>query len=321
MTEIIDTVQLQEVGDALIELFEVTLPSGTVVHLLNGMDGETDNIYFSDKTGTVLNEYVSFPLQIEGIEIKSSGVQNRPVLSVANIPSMTRGYGNTSSGSSDETTLLDILANEGFTTNEDLLNTRVVYRQTLFKYTQKAGDTPEIPTEFPSATYIIDRVSTETNIFVQFELASPVDLEGLTLPNRVVIGKYCPWRYQGVALSGEGGCIWPLDSNGLFFDSNDDVISRANASGIAQWQNNITYNSGITVKTTTNNHTQLWQSLRFVPLNKNPEQNPVYWKRRDTCGKLINSCKIRFQGNNINSTLDTSVSLPFGGFPGSRSFK
>ena len=49
--------------------------------------------------------------------------------------------------------------------------------------------------------------------------------------------------------------------------------------------------------------------------------NSRIWKRLDVCGKTINSCKVRFQGSRVDSTLDQSVPLPFGGFPGLLKFK
>ena len=53
-----------------------------------------------------------------------------------------------------------------------------------------------------------------------------MDVEGVTIPGRMVIGKYCPWKYQGHALNEEGGCTWPLDSRGRFFDETDTLITR-----------------------------------------------------------------------------------------------
>ena len=55
-----------------------------------------------------------------------------------------------------------------------------------------------------------------------------------------------------------------------------------------------------------------------------------YWTRGDQCGKLLNSCKVRYQAKNITGSanasqntiplvsLDTIQALPYGGFPGSR---
>ena len=50
MTDLIDTVQLQEIDDAYVELFDVTLPSGAKVYIFNGLDDGTANIYFPSKT-------------------------------------------------------------------------------------------------------------------------------------------------------------------------------------------------------------------------------------------------------------------------------
>ena len=44
MSDIIDTVQLQETEDALVTLFEITLPSGTVAYFFDGLDDGTNNI-------------------------------------------------------------------------------------------------------------------------------------------------------------------------------------------------------------------------------------------------------------------------------------
>lgn len=331
MPDLIDTVQLQEVDDALIELFDITLPDGTTkVYFCNGLSDGTDNIYFPSKDGSALNEYIALPIAIEGIETSSSGASNRPSLRVVNIPTLTRSYTDDSDGSDDESTLYDILQENGILSNEDLLNTKVQYRRTLFKHTYTVSDVSEWsttdPIEFPSAVYIIDRVAAEEPIFVTFELASPLDIEGVTLPSRVVIGRYCPWKYQGYNLSPkDGGCNWPLDSNGRFFDVDDEIITK-NISSISAFSSSSTYtyvdeDTPVRVKTTDNSHTQIWRLLRSAPAGKTPSTNPYYWYREDVCGKLITSCKLRFQGNNTDANLDTGKSLPFGGFPGSKTFK
>ena len=71
-----------------------------------------------------------------------------------------------------------------------------------------------------------------------------------------------------------------------------------------------------------------------------PGEAPSHWVRGDVCGKLLNSCKLRYQAQKLHTatttpvmstgvgfnfltshTLNTEVSLPFGGFPGSRKFR
>lgn len=341
MSDIIDTVQIQEVDDALITLFDVTLPSGTVTHFFDGLDDGTNNVYFPEKeiSNSVypLNEYIAIPIAIEGIESSSSGAANRPTLSLANIPVLSRSISNNSDGADDESDILDILNSEGITNNEDLLNSKVVVRRTLFKktYTSSDSNPSSAPIEFPSQTYIIDRVSAENNIIVQFELANPMDIEGVVLPNRVVVGKYCPWRYQGHFLpdsagvsSKDGGCTWAINSNGRFFDKDDNVITK-NISSIPTYSASTTNSAraiGYKTKTITNGHTEIWQTTRAVPAETsngqyNPKSSKAYWQRLDVCGKTLNSCKIRFQGNNTDDSLNSVFVLPFGGFPGAKQFK
>lgn len=76
---------------------------------------------------------------------------------------------------------------------------------------------------------------------------------------------------------------------------------------------------------------------------KTPSQNPGFWVRADVCGKLLSSCKSRYQATNVihqsiyativrptggsikhgmaTAKFNTAISLPFGGFPGTRSFR
>lgn len=313
MTDLIDTVQLQEIDQGYVELFDFTLPSGTVVHLFKGLEDGTESIWFPSKDGTQLNEYIAIPLELTGIEITSSGASTRPTLSMANIPSLTRTL------AANETTLSDIaeneveilLSGEGIYNNEDFLGTAVEYRSTLTNYLKQEGDTAALPVEFPSHKFVIDRITAENNILVQFELATVFDLEGIQLPYRQINGRYCPWQYQGHALSNQGGCTWPLDSRNRFYDKNDNLLT------IPSTYDNTAKNAGDTVKTVTNGHTQIWEAVTNVPPNKDPQVHGGYWKRLDVCGKLISSCKVRFQGPDE----DTSKELPFGGFPGTRKFK
>ena len=77
----------------------------------------------------------------------------------------------------------------------------------------------------------------------------------------------------------------------------------------------------------------VWRAL--IPNQKSdnitPENGSSYWNRGDVCGKLLQSCKMRYQaigstsatGQNLlpSDLLDTSKILPFGAFPGSRKFR
>jgi len=92
---------------------------------------------------------------------------------------------------------------------DHLVGQRVTRRRTLEKYTGANVDAYEFDTE----TFIIDRVASKSPIFCELELASPADLGGIRIPARQVIGKYCPWAYQGHAInSNKSACKWGTSS-------------------------------------------------------------------------------------------------------------
>lgn len=340
MTDLIDTVQLQEIDDELVELFDIALPgfdygdTNGNYYLFAGFDGNTSKISFNGKT------YSALPIQITGIETTSSGAQSRPTLTIANIPVLAGNVqDNTVSGTTDTVEPGDIAtldeirrdAHESYSTyeydfdfdrNDDLIGTKVVYHKTL-KSKLTSGD------EFPSQTFYIDRIASENNLFVTFELASPMDVEGAQIPARMVIGRYCPWQYQGVSRGFGGGCTWDTDTAGQhsFFREDDSIIvtdAVLNSAWKGAWDTSTTtsYLVGDIVSYTINSTIQYYEALypSTVP-NANPYYSRRYWKRIDICGKTLNSCKIRFQGNANNTSLDQDQPLPFGGFPGSKKYR
>ena len=78
---------------------------------------------------------------------------------------------------------------------------------------------------------------------------------------------------------------------------------------------------------------------------KDPEINQAFWAQADVCGKLLQSCKIRYQMKVATAhttqsgivhiktdtngarhmipkaTFNNEISLPFGGFPGTKQFR
>lgn len=302
MSDLIEVVQEQEIGESLIHLFELSI-NGTTIYAYSGLDDGSNPIYFPAlNSSDGINEYVALPMEIEGVEWASNGAQARPTLTIANIISFI--------GNSDETTLGAELESLNITYNEDILGSRLVFRRTLGKYLAAPGDTWTTPVEFPVQSYVLDRIAGENNVTVSFELASPFDVEGIQIPNRVVVGKYCPWKYQGHFLGLGSGCTWPLNSDERFYDINDNLITFPSI-----WVSGTSYTTGEKVHTNRNNHTKIWQAIR-PSVGKHPEDNRAYWVRVDVCGKTLSACKVRFQKNG-----DTSVVLPFGGFPGTRKFK
>lgn len=347
--ELIENTQIQETGDALVHLFELKLPEprSTTLYMHDGLNfdsGTGKNIYFPSKDGTAVNEYIAFPISIDGIETKMGGGSNKPTLAMANVPVLSRTLTNNTDGTDDETNLEQIFIDEGMSSAESFLGGTITYRSTLLKYTfnSSTASAGSLPIEYPSHVYNLDRVSREESAIIQFELATPADLDNITLPNRRAVGKYCAWEYQG-ALYKRGGCTVPANVFGAFFDEDDklitaDITATSGAYSIQTWASGGSYSAGTKVKKLFSGGAGGWriyEALIATPAGKDPETNSIYWKRLDVCGKRIRSCKMRFHtvvsaisgdpslaGTLLDATyFNSSKSLPFGGFPGSKKFK
>ena len=347
-TVLIETATAQEVGDSLIHLYELTLPSfdpnyatGDTLYFHNGLNFETGtgkNINFPNSEGTVLNTYIAFPIEVTGIE-NIGGEPNRPTLKMANLPALGRTLVNDTNAIDDETTLQEALSSSGIISPLDLLSSKLVIRTTLLKLTYSSTDTPSVPREYPKHAYILDKISGEPNLELEIELANPADIERANIPARLAAGKYCSWEYQG-ALYGRGGCTVNGNSFDRFFDVNDRLITAnySKSTGnnvITEWNSTTAYTVGTRVHRipVADKGVRIYRALK-ASTGVKPELSTKAWERIDICGKRIQSCRLRFQGrqadlvyssdalaNTVPSDtyLNKSRSLPFGGFPGSRS--
>jgi lambda family phage minor tail protein L len=212
MVDIIDSVQLDTPGSGLVDMFEIEM-GATTLYLYPGLENTTDSIWFANRAGTDVNQYLAVPIDMSGIDYTSEGAQSRPTLNVANIVGA-------SSVGGDDTTLFEELSAINELSNEYFVGKKITRRRTLIANLFTEFQTPAVPEEMPVCSYIIDRISGENNIMVSFELASPLDVEGVTMPNRTVIGKYCSWEFQGY-WDNKGACTW----------TKEGLILVANGSG------------------------------------------------------------------------------------------
>jgi lambda family phage minor tail protein L len=368
MTTLIDAVQKQDPGSGLIELFELILDNSTTLYFHSGIGADAaTEVQFRDKTSPYTpRTYTAIPIEMKGIERKTDGASARPTLTVANV--------------------LATFSDAIDMTNKDLIGKRLIRRTTLQKYLVGEDDdtgTSAPPIEFPTEKFIIDRIASENKVAIIFELAAASDLEGVKLPNRIVVGKYCSWEYQGVISNSRGGCIWATNSKVLvdgteykaYFNIKDEPIVSSSLNYTA-WSSSTTYGKnnwvthagdawrsdslshsgntpayGSTFWTRAwsytawtsstgpytydeDDHTYveyndtIWRAVRDTPVAQTPVIGSNYWVRGDLCGKILNSCKCRFQfqpdsgNNNLPSTdKNTEKILPFGGFPGSEKYR
>lgn len=235
------------IDSGIVDLFQLVLEedtSGTPitsVYFHPGKDSSLSNITFRDYFQSTLTSasppsqyhlqsYSAIPIEFSGIELHSDGAQDRPTVTIANVTNFFNTEINSAIGSIFK--------------NEDFIGKKFIHRQTLDKHLG-TGSATVPPVELPRRVYLIDRVGIETPVFVTFELSSPIDLEGITLPRRTTQGKYCTWQYRGffgdtypthtnyvstgtIPIQGKGGCTWrPAFThydypNGINFSSTDN---------------------------------------------------------------------------------------------------
>ena len=233
--------QTSAIDSAIVELFELELNNTTTLYFYPGYDENSTEVKFhpigepNKNTNADASTYTVLPMLLEGIESTATGANNRPTISIANVLSVFRAA----------------LQAQSFTYN-DLIGKKLTRRTTLAKFLV-GGSSEDNPEEMPYRRYYVDRISTEDKTMVQFELASPFDVDNIKLPNRIVIGKYCSWEYQGLSKN-RGACSWKENSsidhinaagNGsvtveAFFDINDRPLADSTALNAAL----VTSNSG-----------------------------------------------------------------------------
>ncbi len=247
---LVTDLQGQAQTSALITVFEVSLPNSDLggpgvdkLYFHDGANG-TENIKWyslldDDNFGSTSRDhytqeaidYVAFPVESEGWEVRGSGTLPRPTIRFANINQYWSSH----------------LSNY-----DDLVGAKVIRRKTLQKYLPTSGKNAQNdpncpPIEFNRDVYYIERKSKEDAIMVEFELASAFDVQGIKLPRRSIIAARCPWKYKD---PDQGGCDWPADNrytiNGtehtLYFDKDDNRITSYTTWGLQNDASNRTSN-------------------------------------------------------------------------------
>lgn len=191
----VQDLQKQSPGSALIELFELAIEGGSTIYFHSGVEADLSTVQFREEGGTI-RTYVALPMQAKGFSINPKGTSARPSVTFANATSVF------SNSISDFDTIL---------------GSTLTRRTTLQKYlVGESGDaTP--PVEFPKQIYLLDRISGSNSGAVTYECATPYDLQGVILPKRQVISNACPWIYQGADHTLDeykkvGACTWQRES-------------------------------------------------------------------------------------------------------------
>jgi len=224
-----------------------------------------NEITFNDHT------YTPYPIKAENFSWSTRGTQPRPTLTVSNINSacsaLLRQYG-------------------------DFVGCKLTMHQTFGRYVQ-GGAEPDDTKEFPPLVFVVDRRSAENNSICAFELATPWDAQGVSLPRRQILASYCPWAYRGPECTYAG--VPKQNRNGSFFSltTNRGLYNSANS-----------YSVGDYTYVMVNGIQQWW--VKTGGGSHDPLIDGVSWWM-DVCLKSLDDCKFHFGVDAV---------LPFGNFPG-----
>ena len=186
---------------ALLEFFVIYYDyintSDEKLYIHGGTNGINGSIYWQGV------EYVPFPIQSSGFESKGDGSLPRPKLAVSNqdffVSNLIRRYNN-------------------------LVGAKVVRKRTFLKFLDNQnfseGKNPygsaDANAGLEDQVFFILRRSSENRELVEFELASPLEIENVTFPRRTVMARYCSFHYRG------NGCRY---MGAPIADENDRFIS------------------------------------------------------------------------------------------------
>lgn len=208
-----DLLKLDTGSSGLLDLFEIQLDDTDWIYVTNYSDYTTGSptavasVQFRDYVNnSQVNTYVPIPCNLEGIEHKSDGPMPQPKFTISNILRPVAGEQNSFEG------LL------GTFTFKDLLGKKIIRRRTMEKYLYNKPSDQSPPVELTREIYYLDRIEDENPQSVTFNLVSPIDIENVSIPSRIVVGNACPWKYTGASITKnrwelQGGCSWPEDGS------------------------------------------------------------------------------------------------------------
>jgi len=142
--------------------------------------------------------YNPYAIEATGFEMDTAGGKlPRPTLRAANIGGQLGAY----------------LRSMG-----DALNAKVTRKRTLGRYLDAVnfpdGNPYANPTEgFSDDIYYVSMKKSENPVFVEIELASKFDAEGVMLPRRQVIASTCQWVYRSAECSYAGPPVQDINGN------------------------------------------------------------------------------------------------------------
>jgi len=169
--------------DTLIELFEIDLGEEDGFYRFHPGKNGIKDIVFSRLT------YYSLPIESTGYEVRGDGQLPRPQLTIAN----------------PQGVFSDIIKKRG-----DLVGRNIIRKRVYLKFLDNENfpnninpfGVPDPESRFDDDIYKVNKKITENKYVIEFELVSPLELENVKVPARIMIAGYCPWKYRGE------GCLY-----------------------------------------------------------------------------------------------------------------
>ena len=179
---------LAQNAGAWVELFvlDATAQGGSITRFHAGTNSLSTAVVWQGNT------YQPFPIEMEGFEWNGQGLP-RPKARLANvsglISALVRDYA-------------------------DLIGAKVTRKRTMVQFLDAVnfpgGTNPSAdPTSYlPDEVYFITQKTREDKYLVEFELGTPLDLQGVSIPRRQIVGPVCGWRtYRGEGCGYAGGPV------------------------------------------------------------------------------------------------------------------
>ena len=316
----------------VLELFDIIIP-GDVPKILRIHGGVRID---ADSGSPILRSIIwrgkqYYPMAIEssGFEVTSNQRLPRPKIRVSNI------YYSVSMILNDYNNLKDskVIRTKVFLKFIDNENFAPAPGETIG---QNPFGTPDPNAIISRDEYIVSQKTAENKNFVEFELNSPLDLENADTLKRIIVGRYCSWKYRGMGCRYNGVPICKIDG-GPFSATSVKYDQFSNTEANLRWVKGEDYSEGAIAYTEdikekigeTENGEPDYRRVYYVAKNNivnssiSPGNDPKNWEQ-DACSKTIDGCKKRFYYPPPNASPQSSDiidgPLPFGGFPGTDNF-
>ena len=177
---------------------DTKFPFGKFFFFCNWQETNGSSVLFGGQS------YIPLPYTKSGFAISNEGVLPNPTLTMSNV-------------GLQPTALINAY--------DDLLGCRVVRRQVLAKHLDNGSD-PNINLRWPDETWFVQRKASEDKLFVTFELSTPFDLDGVTLPRRRALRYACPWVYRGVECGYTGPAVADAKDQPTSIEADDKCGKR-----------------------------------------------------------------------------------------------